>query len=379
MRMRGISVLVGSVLVAGQLAVVLPAAAADFPPVVSLDAQKGTKSGSPLDHLPDNVVLLHIRLPRGAAQRAAWSPNGKRLVVLDGPIGDAWQYNRASRATRDLTRRSAIRGGVLRAHYLSNGDLLLCAVPRVGREPTDDARFRGRLWVLQRPFGKRAPVPLGERCWEGVAVSKQPGSTRIAWNRSNIDFSKVPDVFVQALIGESKILTGRVVYRRGRPALAHREVVLDKRDVSPDTPAVEAQDFRRLTDGDADPDDELIFSAYFHEGGQAMGVNLDTGRVIDYAPASPFYEEAEGVDPAGKYVIVERDLAFTLFPGQLDLWRLALDGSGRFDRMTTFDYYKGFGADNAVVSPNGRYVAFGLKIDGDEGEGAGILLMDLRA
>jgi hypothetical protein len=45
--------------------------------------------------------------------------------------------------------------------------------------------------------------------------------------------------------------------------------------------------------------------------------------------------------------------------------------------MTTFDYYKGYGADNAVVSPNGRRLAFGLKIDGAEGEGAGILLMDL--
>jgi hypothetical protein len=155
--------------------------------------------------------------------------------------------------------------------------------------------------------------------------------------------------------------------------------VLDKHDVSPDTPAVEAQDFRRLADGDADPDDELIFSAYFHEGGQAMGVNLDTGVVTDYAPGSPFYEEAEGVDPAGRYVVVERDLTVTLFPGQLDLWRLSLDGSGRFVRMTTFDYYKGYGADNAVVSPNGRYLAFGLKIDGAEGEGAGILLMDLTA
>jgi hypothetical protein len=378
MRVRRLAALAGSFLVAGQLAVLSPVVAADFPPVVSLDAQKGTRNGSPLDHLPSNVELLDIRLPHGAAQRAAWSPSGRRLVVLDGPIGNAWQYSRASGAVRNLTGASQIRAGVLRAHYLSNGDLVLCAVAHVGAQASQDDRFRGSLWVLHRPFKAHQAVPLHEHCWEGIAVSKQPGSTRIAWNRSNIDFSKVPNVFLQAILGESKILTGKIVYHHGRPVLANRRVVLDKRDVSPDTPAVEAQDFRRLSDGDRDPDDELIFSAYFHEGGQAMGVNLDTGRVIDYAPSSPFYEEAEGIDPAGRYVVVERDLAVTLFPGQLDLWRLALDGSGRFDRMTTFDYYKGYGADNAVVSANARYMAFGLKIDGEEGEGEGVLLMHLR-
>lgn len=70
--------------------------------------------------------------------------------------------------------------------------------------------------------------------------------------------------------------------------------MLDKRDVSPDTPAVEAQDFRSVDDGDAVPDDELVFTAYFHNGGQAMGLDLDTGEITDHAPMSVFYEEAEG-------------------------------------------------------------------------------------
>jgi hypothetical protein len=94
---------------------------------------------------------------------------------------------------------------------------------------------------------------------------------------------------------------------------------------------------------------------------------------------SPYYEEAEGIDPAGRYVLVERDLTVTLFPGMLDIWRLPLDGSGTFERLTTFDYYRGFGANNPVVSPDGRFVAFGLKVEGEEGEGDGILLLDLTA
>ncbi len=346
---------------------------------VSLDPNKGTLDGSPVDHLPDNIRLLDIRLPDDRRpMRADWSPDGKRLVFLDAPIGDVWQYALAGGAPRNLTG-AALPAGVLRAHHLSNGDLILCALTERSETDAEGDRFRGKLWLLPRPLGSRPPVRLGdESCWEGIAVSKQPGSTRIAWNQSSIDFAKVPDVFVEALIGESQVLTGRIAYAAdGAASVVDRSVVLDKRDVSPDTPAVEAQDFRRLDDGDADPDDELLFSAYFHNGGQAMGVNLDTGAVTDYAPTSPYYEEAEGADPAGRYVLVERDLTVTLFPGMLDIWRLPLDGSGAFERLTTFDYYRGFGANNPVVSPDGRLIAFGLKVEGEEGEGDGILLLDL--
>ena len=358
----------------------LQSATAQEIPVVSLDLKKGTLEGSPLDNLPPNIRLLDIHLPEGGApMRADWSPDGRRLVFLDAPIGDVWEYDLNTGATRNVTG-ALLPAGVLRAHHLSNGDVILCALTeRSGADPEGD-RFRGHLFVLQQPLGERAPFPLGESCWEGIAVSKQPGSTRIAWNQASIDFTKVPDVFVEALIGESKILTGRIDYGSdGAPSIADRTALLDKRDVSPDTPAVEAQDFRDLEDGDADPDDELIFSAYFHGGGQAMGVNLDSGSVSDYAPTSLFYEEAEGIDPAGRYVLVERDLTITLFPGMLDVWRLTLDGSGRLERLTTFDYYKGYGANNPVVSPDGTYMAFGLKVEGEEGEGNGILLMDLSA
>ena len=365
--------------VAAAVLVGAPAAQGQENPV-SLDPEKGTKSGSPVDDLPANVRLLDIRLPDGGKpMRPDWSPDGSRLVLLDAPIGDVWEHDLVTGETRNLTGGS-LPAGVLRAHHLSNGDLLTCALTERSADDPDGDRFRGQLVVLQTPLGSRTPVPLGEQCWEGIAVSKQPGSTRIAWNQSSIDFTAVPDVFVEALAGESIVLSGRIVYDGdGTPAIADRTVVLDKRDVSPDTPAVEAQDFRDLHDGDADPDDELIFSAYFHLGGQAMGVDLDTGAITDYAPASPYYEEAEGIDPAGRYVLVERDLTVTLFPGMLDIWRLDLDGTGTFERLTTFDHHEGFGANNPVVSPDGRYVAFGLKVEGEEGESDGILLLDLTA
>ena len=377
MRKVLVAVLIGCAVAAAGLGRAVPTGAQT--PVVSLDPDKGTKDGSPVDDLPDNIRLLDIRLPDGTPMRADWSPDGKRLVFLDAPIGDVWEHDLATGATRNLSE-AFLPAGVLRAHHLSNGDVLLCAPPDRSADDPEGDRFRGRLWLLQRPLGTRAPAPLDESCWEGVAVSKHADSTRIAWNQATIDFTKVPFVFVEALAGESQALTGRIVYGAdGTPTIADRKVVLDKRDVSPDTPAVEAQDFRTLDDGDADPDDELIFSAYFHLGGQAMGVNLDTGAITDYAPTSPYYEEAEGIDPAGRYVLVERDLAITLFPGMLDIWRLPLDGSGSFERLTTFDHYEGFGANNPVVSPDGTQIAFGLKVEGEEGEGDGILVMSLTA
>lgn len=123
--------------------------------------------------------------------------------------------------------------------------------------------------------------------------------------------------------------TGRIAYGTdGVPTIADRTTVLDQRDVSPDTPAVEAQDSRKLDDGDADPDDELVFSASFHNGGQAMGVDLDSGAVTDHAPTSPYYEEAEGIDPTGAYVLVERDLTAPAGPAAGTATELPSTGPG---------------------------------------------------
>lgn len=329
------------------------------------DSDKGTLPGSPLDKLPPHITRLTT-----SGMRAGWSPDGTRLLYQDAPIGNVIELDLATRSTRALTAPFS-DVGFLRAHYLPNGDLLLCGP--VERDPTieDDGRFRGILWVHKAPFNA-PPVSLGEPCWEGVAIDHR--SNEIAWNISDINFNDA-DVFVQAATGTSEIYRGRIVYENGRPRLTGKQLVIDRWAVSPDA-ILEAQDFRTRADGTR----ELIFSAYFHRGGEVMGVDLQTQAITGYS-RSPFYEEPEGIDPAGEYILVERDRAFEFFPGELDIWRLALDGSGSFERMTYFNHHCGYGATNPVVAPNGRKFAFQLerKQDGPLGAGFGLLLFDLDA
>src|SRR5688500_17541791 len=135
---RAVGVLVGAALIA---VLGLPRAAAAQENPVSLDPDKGTLEGSPIDHLPPNIRLLDIRLPDGGTpMRADWSPDGERIVLLDAPIGDVWEHDLATGATRNLTG-SFLPGGVLRAHHLTNGDLVLCAPAERSADDPEGDRF----------------------------------------------------------------------------------------------------------------------------------------------------------------------------------------------------------------------------------------------
>ena len=62
----------------------------------------------------------------------------------------------------------------------------------------------------------------------------------------------------------------------------------------------------------------------------------------------------------------------------IDLWRLKLDGSGAYERMTLFSDYPGYKASNPVVSDDGRYIAFQLaKSTESAGVGHGIFVFDV--
>jgi hypothetical protein len=110
-----------------------------------------------------------------------------------------------------------------------------------------------------------------------------------------------------------------------------------------------------------------------------MGLNLETGEVVNYSKAPGQYDEPEGIFPDGKHTLVECDKHNHLGIQYDELYKLALDGSGQTERLTRFTDYPGYKASNPVVSDDGRYIAFQYARYGDPaGVGRGLLIFDLE-
>lgn len=335
---------------------------------INLDPLKGTLSGSPLDELPD-----HIRLVNDFGMRPVWSPDGEHIAFLDANVGDVYELAVETGSTRKLTGHFA-HAGFTRAHYLPNGDLVLCG-PSTELDADEAARFESVLWLLAAPYDG-TPTPLFAPCWEGIAVSHT--DNQVAWADSEIDFG-ISDpllLIVNLLTARSEIWTGEIVYdAAGAPQLTDRRRVLQRGDISP-VAVMEPQDFR------PPQSTELIIAVYAYKGTEALGVDLDTGELSNYSRSPVYYEEPEGISPDGTSILVERAIGIVLFPVGLDIWSLSLDGETRYERLTEFVRYKGYGASNPTVSPDGTKIAFQLSVVSDDpadtGKGNGILLYDLE-
>ena len=302
---------------------------------------------SPLDELPP-----YIRQVTHFGERADWSHDGKRILFLEKTFGDAYEVELATGIIRPVTHHY-FHEGYTRALYLSNGDILLSGARKFGANDPWPSRSEknAELWVLKKDLSS-APVPLGEKCSEGPAVSRR--QMRIAWTQGG--------AFYMA----------DIVYKDGKPELANKKKILDKKDL-PFKCDIETQNFRP-------PDEkELVFSAYGYQGTEVMGLNLETGKVTNYSLAPNQYDEPEGIFPDGRYTLVECDKHNPKGTQYIDIYKLALDGSGKTERLTNFADYPGYKASNPVVSDDGRYMAFQVAKKGDAaGVGRGILIFDLE-
>jgi Tol biopolymer transport system component len=314
--------------------------------------------GSPEEHLPPAITQL-----TGFGERAVWSPDGKRIAFMAKSFGDAFEIDLGTRLTRLLTGHFR-HAGFLRVHYLPNGDYFLIGA----RDFKDIRTTRDRdqeMWVM-KSGAHSAPVPLGHKISEGVAVSRS--RMRIAWSNTHGQYPElVPE-------GQSVLYLADVVYVDSVPQLANKREVL--RAHRPEC-TLEAQDFRR-------DDTELVYTCY-REGGKAdvFGVDLRSGAATTYRKIADEYNEVEGVSPDGQWALVEssRDQGGPERQNSryIDLWRMRLEpNSTNFVRMTRWGDYDGYKASNPTVSPDGKWFAFQSARSNDPaGVGYGIFLYRL--
>ncbi len=70
-----------------------------------------------------------------------------------------------------------------------------------------------------------------------------------------------------------------------------------------------------------------------------MGLNLKTGKLINYSKSPGSYNEPEGIFPDGKYTLVEssRHRKTESTARNIDLYILKLDSSNSWERITYFN------------------------------------------
>ncbi len=313
------------------------------------------KPGNPLDHLPGNAEMLTY-----FGERADFSPDNQHIAFMNKSFGDAFTIDLANRHIRCLT--CSIPGAAfLRVMHLASGDYLL-----IGPERFTDIRTGRRqqneLWFMSKKPGSK-PVRLGQKMSEGAAISKK--SMKIA-------FAVVAHQDPTLKPEQSQLFVAEVDNSGGTPKLVNKKMVHES--LSNDC-RIEPQDF-------FDDDKRMTFTCYEPKGlASVMTLDLATGKAENMSKAPGTYNEVEGIIPGGEYTLVEADrqvneLGGRRGSGNIDIWKLRLDGTGKdFVRLTHFNDYEGGKASNPVVSTDGRYMAFQLARTTDEaGVGYGIIL-----
>lgn len=315
------------------------------------------RDGNPAENLPANIRQVAF-----FGERPDWSHDGQRILFLSKVFGDVYELELATGMIRPCTDHFK-HFGFTRALYLSNGDILLSGptetFDRVDTEARQKARSSSFLAVLHNSL-KRPPVPLDIRCDEGPAVSR--GQLKIAWTHGMQD----------------RISTGEITYEGETPKLVNQRLVLTREDFPASMRPhrwIETQNFV------PPKDDQLTVTGYEINNtanSEAFVLDLTDGSLVNVSRTPEAYEEVEGIFPDGKFTLVERaDHKGNHWP-LIDAWKLALDGSGKSQRLTFFTDFKGYKGGEPTVSPDGRYIAFTLGKSGMEaGQGFGIFVMDL--
>lgn len=320
-----------------------------------LNQSEGRKTGNPLDDLPTNMeILTHF------GERADISPDNRRIAFMAKSFGDAMVIDLDARTIHCLTC-NVPGASFLRVMHLANGDYILIGPDHYEDIHTSRSRDN-ELWFLGNERGSK-PVKLGQKMSEGAAVSKR---------NLTLAFAELPAQNPALAPEASRLIVADLDLTGDVPLLVNKRSVFESNDQNC---IIEPQDFY-------DNDNRLTFTCY-QPGGNAsvMGIDLRTGEVADYSKMPGAYNEVEGIFPGGIYTCVESDrqcefLGGDAGAGNIDIWKLKLDGTGGdFTRLTFFNDYEGGKASNPVVSADGRFMAFqSAKATDPAGVGYGILI-----
>ncbi|HZI25523.1 MAG TPA: hypothetical protein VFD46_10610 [Chryseolinea sp.] len=313
------------------------------------------KPGNPLDHLPSNIeILTHF------GERADIAPDNQSIAFMSKSFGDAMVIDLKTRAIRCLTC-NVPAAAFLRVMHLSTGDYIL-----IGPDHFEDIRIsRSRdneLWFLSKERGSK-PIKLGQKMSEGAAVSKK--NLTIAFSQLGAQAPDLPK-------GASRIIMADVDMSGSVPKLVNKKTIHESLDPSC---VLEAQDFY-------DNDSKLTFVCYEpNDLASVMTIEMKTRQVTNHSKYPGSYNETEGIFPDGLYTCVEADRQCEVLGGKrgsgnIDIWKLKLDGSGKdFTRLTHFNDFEGGKASNPVVSNDGRFMAFQFARTTDPaGVGYGLLM-----
>ncbi len=313
------------------------------------------KPGNPIEHLPANIeVLTHF------GERADISPDNQRVAFMAKSFGDAMVIDLKTRVIQCLTC-NVPAAAFLRVMHLVTGDYILIGPDHFENIHISRARDN-ELWFLAKERGAK-PVKLGQKMNEGAAISKK--TLKISYAETS---EQAPDLAPET----SRLVVADLDLSRGAPALINKKTVYESKDRGC---TLEAQDFY-------DDDRKMTFTCYEPQArASVMGIDLRTGEVTNLSKAPGSYNEVEGIFPDGLYAAVEGDrqceqLGGTRGPGNIDIWKLRLDGTGKdFTRLTFFNDYENGKASNPVISTNGQFMAFqAAKTNDPAGVGYGILL-----
>ncbi len=313
------------------------------------------KPGNPLENLPPNIEMLtHF------GERADISPDNQRVAFMAKSFGDAMVIDLNTRIIQCLTC-NVPGAAFLRVMHLVTGDYILIGPDHFENIHTSRTRDN-ELWFLSKERGSR-PVKLGQKMSEGAAISKK--TLKVAFSQT---LAQAPDLAPEA----SRLVVAELDLSAGTPKLINKKTVYESKDRSC---VLEAQDFY-------DNDAKMVFTCYEPPGAASVvGIDLETGKVTNFSKAPGSYNEPEGIFPDGLYTAVEADrqcerLGGQRGPGNIDIWKLKLDGTGKdFVRLTNFNDYEGGKASNPVVSTDGRFMAFqAARTTDPAGVGYGILL-----